>query len=116
MKLFADESVDKPIITKLRDKGFELLYAAEMSPGISDDKILAIANRESDLLLTADKDFGELIFQKHLFAKGIVLIRLAGISTTKKAEIVYNATKKYNSKMLNAFTVITSTIIRIRPF
>lgn len=63
-------------------------YVAEMEPGISDDIVLASANREAALLLTADKDFGEMVFRQRLHTHGIVLIRLAGLSPSRKAEIV----------------------------
>lgn len=62
MEFWADESVDR-----LREDGHQVWYAAEMEPGLSDEAVLALANREAALLLTADKDFGELVFREHLF-------------------------------------------------
>ena len=59
MNFLADESVDRQIVERLRQDGHLVQYVAEMEPGISDNVVLASANREAALLLTADKDFGE---------------------------------------------------------
>ncbi len=60
MNFLADEGVDRQIVDRLRLDGHGVLYIAEMDPGISDDEVLDIANREDALLLTSDKDFGGL--------------------------------------------------------
>ncbi len=63
MNFVADEGVDNQIVKKLREEGHQVLYIAEMDPGISDDEVLHQANSQNALLITADKDFGELIFR-----------------------------------------------------
>lgn len=63
MNLFADEGVDKPIVVALRDAGYRVWYVAEMSPSLSDEEVLAATRRVDALLLTADKDFGTLVFR-----------------------------------------------------
>ena len=52
-----------------------------MQPGITDAEVLNLANNESAILLTSDKDFGELIFRLHRIAAGVVLIRLFGLAS-----------------------------------
>ncbi len=89
MNLVADESVERQIVERLRQDGYEVLYIAETEPSITDDLVLERANKRSALLLTADKDFGELVFREgRLSSGGVVLIRLAGLSADRKAEIV----------------------------
>ncbi|MBD0367365.1 MAG: DUF5615 family PIN-like protein [Flavisolibacter sp.] len=63
MKLLADESVDKPIIDALRMAGFDVVYILEIAPEIDDGTILNLSNDEQRILLTQDKDFGELVFR-----------------------------------------------------
>jgi predicted nuclease of predicted toxin-antitoxin system len=55
-----------------------VLYVAEMDPGISDEKVLAAANDINALLLTTDKDFGELVYRLRRISAGVLLIRLGG--------------------------------------
>jgi predicted nuclease of predicted toxin-antitoxin system len=66
------------------------------------------------LLLTADKDFGELVFRLGHIAEGIILIRLAGLSPQSKARVVASAIEKYASEFPYAFAVITPTTVRFR--
>lgn len=114
MNLLADESVDRQIVERLRQEGYIVGYIAEMEPGISDDIVLELAKKEKVLLLTADKDFGELVFRLRRASSGVVLIRLAGVSPIKKAEIVVPIIKNCFSELRESFSVITPTGIRIR--
>lgn len=63
MNLLADESVDQQIVARLRRDEHAVSYVAEMSPSISDDVVLQQASAAGLLLVTADKDFGELVFR-----------------------------------------------------
>lgn len=114
MNFLADESVDRQIVDRLREESYVVLYVAEMEPGISDETVLNQANQEGALLLTADKDFGELVFRQGLSTAGVVLIRLAGLSAENKAEIVASAISEHSSELSRAFVVITPAAVRIR--
>ena len=114
MKVLADEGVDRPIVERLRQSGHQIWYVAEMEPGIADEVVLGLANQEEAVLLTADKDFGELVFRQERMTKGVILIRLAGISPVRKAGIVVSALAAHGGEMEEAFTVITPGAVRIR--
>ena len=114
MNLLADESVDRPIVEQLRRDGHHVVFIAEVASGVDDDTVLKMANEESALLLTSDKDFGELVYRLRLHTLGVVLLRLAGIPPEQKAEIVSLAVKKHYAEMKNSFTVITAGMVCIR--
>lgn len=114
MNFVADEGVDRSIVERLRLEDHSVWYVAEMEPSIADDVVLDIANQQGAILLTADKDFGELVFRLERLATGIVLIRLAGLSTSTKALIVAQAIKQHLSELTGAFTVIAPSHVRIR--
>ena len=115
MNLLADESVDRPIVERLRQDGHDVLYVAEMEPSIGDDVVLQRANENLALLLTGDKDFGELVFkEKRLAAGGVVLIRLAGLSAERKAEIVARAFQERGAEFPQSFSVIEPGRVRVR--
>jgi predicted nuclease of predicted toxin-antitoxin system len=63
MNIVADESVDFGIISLLRQKGIEVLSIAEKNFGIKDEEVLTIAVKNQSLLITEDKDFGELTYR-----------------------------------------------------
>jgi predicted nuclease of predicted toxin-antitoxin system len=114
MKFLADENMDVAIVERLRQDGHQVWYVVEMDPGIPDDEVLALANREGAILITADKDFGELVFRLRYLATGIILIRLAGLSISAKSDIVAMTIKEHESELLSSFTVVAPTSIRIR--
>src|ERR1051325_1827653 len=115
MNFLADESVDGQIVERLRQNGHNVLYVAEMEPGITDDQVLEKANENQALLITIDKDFGELVFRLGRLHNGVILIRLSGLSSDKKAELVSIAVNQYLSSFDNSFSVISPGRIRIRP-
>jgi len=114
VKFLTDENVDKPIVEHLRKDGHDVLYVIEMEPSISDEGLIHRANQESALLLTADKDFGELVFRQGRLVHGVVLIRLAGLSPQRKAEVVAIAVQEHVDELAQSFTVITPGAVRIR--
>ncbi len=115
MNLLADESIDKPIVDRLRQDGHSVLYIAEFSPSIDDDAVLQRANQNSALLITADKDFGELVFRQGRIHVGVVLVRLANLPSQAKARIVSTVFARHRNELLNAFSVISPERVRIRP-
>jgi predicted nuclease of predicted toxin-antitoxin system len=114
VKFLGDENLDWQIVERLRLDGHEVLYVVEMEPGIPDDEVLELANNQGAILLTSDKDFGELVFRLRRIATGIVLIRLFGLSPDDRAEIIANTISLHADELLGAFTVISSKNIRIR--
>jgi predicted nuclease of predicted toxin-antitoxin system len=114
VKLLADENIDRPIVERLRKDGHLVLHVAEMQPGIPDEQVMQKANQEKALLLTADRDFGELVFRQDRAMYGVILIRLAGLSPHRKVKIVSAALQKHGEALANSFTVIDRSSIRIR--
>ena len=84
MKLIADEGVDKPIVDALRNHGFDVLYILEDYRSADDDFIPALSDSLNAVLLTQDKDFGELVFRLKRAHFGVVLIRLQGYTPEAK--------------------------------
>lgn len=114
MNLLADEGVDRQIVERLRQDGHHVLYIAELERGIDDDVILDKANTNDALLITADKDFGELVFRQGLIHAGVVLLRLAGLLPDTKARIAAEVIHDRGADLLDAFSVISPGSVRIR--
>jgi predicted nuclease of predicted toxin-antitoxin system len=113
MNLVADESVERQIVERLHQDGYEVLYIAETEPSITDDLVLERANKEAHYL-TADKDFGELVFREgRLSSGGVVLIRLAGLSADRKAEIVSDAFRERGAEFPQCFSVMSPGRVRV---
>lgn len=114
MNLLADEGIDKPIVDLLRSNGFDVIYILETNQGADDEFILEMANADERILLTQDKDFGELVFRLKSAHHGVILIRLEGYKASLKAEITLKMLVKHNRELIKSFTVIQPNAIRIR--
>jgi predicted nuclease of predicted toxin-antitoxin system len=114
LKLLADEGVDRQIVARLRADGPEVLYVAEMEPGIADEDVLTRARLEGRLLITPDKDFGELVFRQGLAANGVLLLRLSGLAVETKCDRVSRSLAMHADEMQGAFTVLSQIALRIR--
>jgi predicted nuclease of predicted toxin-antitoxin system len=114
MNFLADESVDQPIVNRLPQDGHTVFAVVELEPSIPDEVVLARANEAEAILLTADRDFGELVFRQYRVTTGIVLIRLAGLLSETKATIVSAVMRDYETELTHAFTVISPGMVRIR--
>ena len=99
---------------QVRRDGHTVPFVAEMEPGISDELVLTRANQASAMLLTADKDFGELVFRQSRASLGVILVRLAGLSPDRKAKIVTDAIRTQSDELSKNFAVIMPNSVRIR--
>jgi predicted nuclease of predicted toxin-antitoxin system len=66
LKFLSDECCDAGIVASLRDFGHDVTYVIEQKTGSSDDEILTMAYNQQRILLTEDKDFGELVYRLRL--------------------------------------------------
>lgn len=114
MNFLADESVDYTVVKSLRLKGYLVYSIAENSSGVDDECVLQIAHDKNAVLITEDKDFGELVYRLKKASKGVILLRLSGLASQQKSAIVIQGIKNHKKELRKAFTVITETNIRIR--
>ena len=114
MTLLADESVDFGIINNLRQKGIIVISILEDYAGIKDTEVLKLAQEMQYLLLTEDKDFGELTHRLKLEHCGIMLIRLNDIPRNERIHLASETIEKYFDKMTDNFSVLTSKELRIK--
>lgn len=114
MRFLADEGVDGMIVGSIRGDGHDVRWMAEEREGAKDDVILEGAVQDARILITEDKDFGELVYRQRLHHRGVVLVRVDGISNEKKGRIVARAMREHESDLPGAFTVIQHGTIRIR--
>ena len=76
MLWLSDECVDAGLVGRLRAAGHNVIYVAEIASGSTDIEVIRRARVEGRLLLTEDKDFGELVFRAGMPVSGVVLLRV----------------------------------------
>jgi len=114
MRFLANENVAGDAVVALREKGHDVAWIRTDAPGSKDEAVLARAMAEHRILITFDKDFGELAFRSHLPATcGIVLFRISAPSSTFVANAVVVAIES-RSNWTGHFSVIEENKIRMR--
>ena len=99
----------------MQQQGHEVVWIRIDAPGSSDQQVLARAQVEQRIILTFDKDFGELAFRFGLLAtSGIILFRLPLLKPTSLIRIVISVLVT-RSDWSGLFTVVESDRIRIKP-
>ena len=114
LSFVADENVESDVVVALRGLGHDVVDVAHSSPGAADDSLLESARSRNAILITSDKDFGDLVYRQRKMTAGVVLMRLAGLSPQLKARHVAAAVGQHESELLGSFTVIARRSVRVR--
>ena len=115
MTFMADENFPRPALAALRNAGWDVFSVAEECPGISDEEVAARCSESQRILLTFDKDFGELVFHRGLSAgSGVVLFRFIPESPEEVADAAVSLLHS-QPDLRATFSVITRERIRVRP-
>jgi predicted nuclease of predicted toxin-antitoxin system len=113
MRFLLNENVSGTVIQELRHQGHDVVSVKESMRSEADHVILARAQKEQRIILTHDKDFGELAFGSQLPAScGIILFRLAGSNPDTRRIL---AALESRSDWVGHFSVVTDDRIRMRP-
>jgi len=114
MRLLADENVPRVAVDALAHEGFDIRWVHRENPGIADEQVLAQALREQRLLITFDKDFGELVFRRgHAASVGVVLFRVPDMMPAEVSEFVLQVLRA-GHPLEGHFSVVERDRIRVR--
>ncbi len=115
MRILANENFPGDAVTALRQRGHDVAWVRTDSPGISDVEVLERAQRENRIVVTFDKDFGELAFRLKLPAlSGIILFRISMRSSAYVARATVAALESRND-WADHFAVVEEHRIRLTP-
>ena len=115
MRWLADECVDAGLVLHLRASGHDVVYTAEIAPAITDAETIARACAEDRLLLTEDKDFGDLVFRQGRSIPGLVLLRIDPARHELKKRRLGAAIDRLGETFRGRYTVIEPARMRTRP-
>ena len=115
MLFLADENVSCFVVDRLRASGFDVTWIGETRPGISDKDVLKAADADDCILITEDRDFGELVIRQRLEVRGMILLELDRLSNAMEADVVAEVVSTHVDKLLGNLVVIEPGRIRVRP-
>jgi predicted nuclease of predicted toxin-antitoxin system len=113
MKFLVDECVGHGVNAWLKNQGYDSVSILEFSPGIPDEAVLHKALLEGRILITMDKDFGDIIFRSNKDHCGIILLRLSDWQPKNKIAILESLLANYTNELENNFFVATEQSVRI---
>ncbi len=114
MRFLVDESAGSRLSSHLTALGHDATFVAHTrGQGIPDEEVLAIAHAEGRVLITQDRDFGDLIFRQHHRHSGVIYLRLGTSSFTARRERLDYVLDNY-ADQLDRFIVVTQNTIRVR--
>jgi predicted nuclease of predicted toxin-antitoxin system len=112
MNFVVDECTGPSVARSLRLASHDVLSIFDDARGSDDDQVLALAYAESRVLITSDKDFGELIFREKRPHHGVVLLRLNDQSSANSIAALERLFL-HGHVLLDQFTVVTESGIRV---
>jgi predicted nuclease of predicted toxin-antitoxin system len=114
MNVLLDTCVWGGATAELRAAGHDVLWTGDLAQDPGDEDILAQAHREQRVLITLDKDFGELAIRRNLPHFGIV--RLVNIAARRQGAVTQQVLTQYGTELQRgAIITVAAGRVRIRP-
>jgi predicted nuclease of predicted toxin-antitoxin system len=113
VQFVADESCAAPVIRALRIAGHDVIAVAEISKGISDERVIERAFNERRVLITEDADFGELVYARGQPSAGVIFVKFHRRVRQAKPVALVEAVTKLGEQLRDAFTVVEPGRVRV---
>ena len=113
MRFLADENCDFAVVRSLRDAGHDVLAVAEIHRGASDEEVIDLAVSGRRILITEDKDFGQLVFAAARTNSGVIFVRFPISARNSLAATVLELVSIRAETLYSCFVVVEPGRIRV---
>lgn len=113
MRFLVDECTGPAVAQWLRQQNHDVVSVFDEIKGVDDKEVIKKANEQNRILITNDKDFGELVFREKKQHKGVILLRLENERAVNKIAVLKRLLEKYESSLHGHFIVVTENTVRI---
>jgi predicted nuclease of predicted toxin-antitoxin system len=113
MRFMVDECVGPGIAAWLRTNSHDAISVFDLFTGMDDSDVLEKAVSGNRILITDDKDFGDMVVRQGMKHKGIVLLRLNDDHFPNRVRVLSRLLTQYSDQLKNNFVVVTEKAIRI---
>ena len=114
LKFLVDVGVGKKVEEYLLEKKYDTKAVRSLDQSMPDQEIIRLAALEKRIVITMDKDFGELVYHSGLDHCGILLLRLEDATGSEKQLVIAKIVAKYADNMKNNFCVYQNKKFRFR--
>ena len=115
MNFLADAHISQEMIAMIRSLGHDCLDSTAIPARMPDVDVLQMAAAEGRVVITADKDFGELVFLHQIACPGVVLVRLDAADETDRVAKLRSVFPTILSRLPGSFISVTASGVRARP-
>jgi len=109
-----DESTGKKVCQNLSEAGIDAKYVGDVMRGSPDKEVLKHAEKEGRILVTNDKDFGELVFRLGKSSSGVIFLRLNRDIPSVRTRCLLSIIENLGEKLSRKFVVLTEEKYRVR--
>ena len=113
MRFLVDECTGPAVAQWLRLQNHDVISVYDEIRGADDKEVIKKASEQNRILITNDKDFGELVFREKKQHKGVILLRIEDERAANKIAVLKQLLEKYESFLLGQFIVVTETTVRM---
>ena len=113
MRFLADECCDRAVVRALRAGGYDVLSVSEIAPRAEDSHVIRLALHEKRILVTEDKDFGQLVFAHGQKTIGVIFLRFPASARRQILRDVIKLLKQHGEKLEGSFVTVQPGRIRI---
>ena len=113
MNFLADENCDFEIVRALRQAGHDVLAICEFAKRMQDADVIDLSTRENRVLITEDKDFGQLVYAHGRTSRGVILIRYPALARRRLSTDIVKLTEQKKEALPGSFVVLEPGRVRI---
>ncbi len=113
LKFMVDVGVGEKVEQWIRGQGYDVKAVRSIDPKAEDAEILKMAESELRMVVTMDKDFGELVYRSGKAHAGVLILRLEDATGDEKADVVKRILSEHSDKMQSRFCVFQAGRLRI---
>ena len=114
LKFLVDVGVGEKVEEYLLEKRYDIKAVRSLDQRMPDQEIIRLAALEKRIVITMDKDFGELVYHSGMDHCGILLLRLEDATGSEKQQVIAQILAKYVDNMKNHFCVYQNKKFRFR--
>jgi predicted nuclease of predicted toxin-antitoxin system len=115
MRFLVDECTGPAVARWLRGQQHEVFSVFDEARGMSDSDILAKGLAENWVIVTNDKDFGDLVFKEGRRHGGVIFLRLDDSRAASKIAALQRLLERHGDDLVDQYTVVRGNLIRIVP-
>lgn len=113
-KFLVDVSSGRKLYQALLENNYDVEFIDNILPRASDLDVLNYAEKENKILITNDKDFGELVFRLKMPSSGVILLRLRKNIPINRIKYTLYILRNFSDELKSNFVVVTEGKIRVR--